>query len=194
MAAPITTTQTLTLDAFMRLAAQNPIEIIDGEIIPRMSTVSIHNLLSKRIYHALYGLEMSGIGEVFHEATFVLTDERHWVKGSRIPDVMFYRRARLDAYRQTTPDWQYKPYLLVPDLAVEVISPSDAFSDIMRKVKLYLADGVEIIWVIDPLSQTAMVYTAHPTQTLTLMDTERLTLPTLHAEFSLALSSLFDLP
>ena len=47
---------------------------------------------------------------------------------------------------------------LAPDLAVEVISPSDRPRWILDKVGEYLEAGVRLVWVIDPQKSTAVVY------------------------------------
>ena len=45
-----------------------------------------------------------------------------------------------------------------PELAVEVLSPSNRKSRIERKITLYFAEGAEEVWVIDPSKRTMMVY------------------------------------
>ncbi len=47
---------------------------------------------------------------------------------------------------------------VAPDLAVEVVSPNDAFSDVEAKVGEYLAAGVRLVWVIDPPTRVVLVY------------------------------------
>lgn len=63
---------------------------------------------------------------------------------------MFFEKNRLAAYKEQTPDREEKPFVLVPDLAIEIVSKNDRYSDINDKVMLYLADGVRLVWVIDP--------------------------------------------
>ena len=62
------------------------------------------------------------------------------------------------------PDWRKKPMTLVPDFIAEIVSPTDRFSDVTKKVQTYLADGVQLIWVIDPDSQTVIEYRADSDQ------------------------------
>jgi len=47
---------------------------------------------------------------------------------------------------------------LVPDVVAEVVSPTDRHTDIAAKVRRYLDDGVQLVWVVDP---QARVVTAH---------------------------------
>jgi Uma2 family endonuclease len=45
-----------------------------------------------------------------------------------------------------------------PVLAVEILSPSDTHEDISEKIAEYLNSGVQLVWVIDPVFRTVMVY------------------------------------
>jgi Uma2 family endonuclease len=45
-----------------------------------------------------------------------------------------------------------------PDLAVEVCSPSDRWSDVLAKVDQWLAAGAISVWVVDPPSQSIEIY------------------------------------
>jgi Uma2 family endonuclease len=74
----------------------------------------------------------------------------------RIPDVCFISWSRL-------PDGELprKPIAnVVPNLAVEVLSPGNTKKEMDRKLRDYFAAGVELVWVIEPKTQTAKVYTS----------------------------------
>ncbi len=45
-----------------------------------------------------------------------------------------------------------------PDLAVEVVSPSDHYLRVQNKVRQYLQCGVRLVWVIDPQDRSVTVY------------------------------------
>jgi Uma2 family endonuclease len=47
-----------------------------------------------------------------------------------------------------------------PDLAVEVVSPSDRLSEVTAKVDEWLAVGATAVWVVDPPNRTITVYRA----------------------------------
>jgi len=70
-----------------------------------------------------------------------------------VPDAAFVRWDRL-------PDGVApKKYIPVPpDLAVEVISPTDEPGDIARKRELYRRAGVPLVWWVDPDRRTVAVY------------------------------------
>ena len=73
------------------------------------------------------------------------------ILAARAPDVAFVREDRLD-FDGT----RFAP--LAPDLAVEVLSPSNTVSEIHDKVLDYLEAGTRLVWVVDPASRTVTVY------------------------------------
>ena len=156
---PLEQTALMTIDEFMRLYdSEGPFEIIDGEHIPKMPSSSKHSYSTRAMLRALDGYSLAHqLGEVFSEATFILVDKPNWVRGSRIPDVMFFSAAKVAAFQTETPDWGDKPFILVPDLVVEVISPTDNYSDVDAKVEHYLDDDVQLVLVVDPMNKTVTV-------------------------------------
>lgn len=153
-------TQLLTLEEFSRLYDQEgAFELVDGERKPLMPPVAIHGWIIRTLFLALYHhCAPARLGEVFTELPYVLLYNSNWVKGSRVPDLMFFSAARWQRYLEETPDWQHKPFVLVPDLAVEVVSANDLFTEIQDKVDRYVSDGVRLIWVVDPQSSRVTIY------------------------------------
>ena len=158
-------TKPLTLQEFIHLYDESPFEIIDGRWLPVSPTLFGHGNITKRIFSRFLVYEQSEeTGETFFEVPFVLVDSPNWVAGSRVPDVMFIRKERLTDYRRTVPDFADKPLILVPDIVVEVVSPTDSYSEVNSKVDSYLADGVKIIWVFDPQRKRVTEYRADNNQ------------------------------
>ena len=58
-------------------------------------------------------------------------------------------------------------------LAIEVLSPSDGFSPVLRKVISYWKAGVRIVWLIDPEDRTLTVFRA-PDRVCTLDENDTL--------------------
>lgn len=84
----------------------------------------------------------------------------------RIPDVAFYSWARLPNGVPDEPIPQ-----VAPNLAVEVLSKSNTPREMQQKLKDYFAAGVELVWLIDPVSRTVEVHTPSGVQRLTSSDT-----------------------
>jgi Uma2 family endonuclease len=78
-----------------------------------------------------------------------------------------------------------------PDLAVEIISPTDERAEIRRKMDLYERTNVPLVWWVDPIKRTATVQRAgQPTQRLT--ESDFLDGEDIIPGFSIQLSSLLD--
>ncbi len=54
---------------------------------------------------------------------------------------------------------------MAPDLAAEVLSPSDRMADALAKVAMYLDAGVRLVWLVDPVSQTVTIFRPDETPT-----------------------------
>ncbi len=147
-----TTATRYTADDLWRMPGDEPWELWDGEL--------------RKVPSA--GGTASGfahwIGALI--SIFVRPRELGWVTGADgsyvilthpdtvvVPDVGFIRWERLPGRR--VPDG----YITVPpDLAVEVISPSDESGDIARKRDLYRRAGVPLVWWVDPKRRSVAVY------------------------------------
>lgn len=77
-----------------------------------------------------------------------------------------------------------------PDLAIEVISPSDAASSLLRKVKQYLRAGCQAVWVVYPEEQEVHVHQSRGVRVL--QRDQSLEAPELLPGFSVAVRTLFE--
>jgi Uma2 family endonuclease len=74
----------------------------------------------------------------------------------RIPDVSYVSWARIPGGRMPK-----EPIpSLAPDLAVEVLSPSNTPREMARKRHDYFEAGVRLVWIVDPDNQTVDIYNA----------------------------------
>ena len=71
----------------------------------------------------------------------------------RAPDCAFVRNERIPP---TGIPKKYWPF--APDLAVEVLSPSDTASEVIEKIDEWLAAGTRLVWVVDPEKKAVTVY------------------------------------
>ncbi len=180
----------MPIDEFIRQYDEAPFELIDGERIPLVPPVAEHGETIRILLRALFGYEqMNPNIVVYTEMPVVVEDTPGWVKGSRVPDLMIYDKARLDDYKQQTPDWKAKPFILIPDLCVEVVSRTDSYSDVEAKVESYLADGVRLVWVMNP--RLKAVTTHAPGRITRLIESDTLDGGDVLPGFRLPLSSLF---
>jgi Uma2 family endonuclease len=150
----------MSMAEFLERTRQRPIKLINGEIIDMSPTIHKHSDVidySRELLKA--HVKANELGKVYSETTYILADVvgSDWVKGSRVPDVMYVSAAKMEAF-YARPDANDIPLTAVPDLVIEVISPNDRYTDVMRDVLSYLADGVKLIWVLDYNEQTIVIH------------------------------------
>ena len=112
-----------------------------------MPTSMIHGTISIQLSSRLFQhVHENQLGKVYPASTGFQVGER-----MLIPDVAFLSKARI-------PDDANKASPIPPDLAVEVVSPTDASDRIEEKAFAYLAAGTQLVWVLRPRSKTILVY------------------------------------
>lgn len=131
-------------------------ELVDGEVIETTPVGGVHGKVTSRINRRLAEhVEEHGGGEVLvGDVGFVMSLSAD-PERVRAPDVAFISSRRL-------PGGQLPQGFLqgAPDLAIEVLSPTDSSPDIQQKVRDYLDAGAFLVWVIAPQAKTATVYRA----------------------------------
>lgn len=188
-----TTRVGMSLSEFMDEYANAPFELAAGRIIQLSPNILGHQLVVKILFRLLDAyVTAEQRGEVFFETPFIITDKPDWVKGSRTPDISYFSRERWTAYLAKQAEAREKPVILVPDLAVEVVSPNDLYTELQEKIDGYLADGVQMIWVIDPQRRKVMVYTSDSDTQVTLRENAALTGGDVLPGFSVPVKSLFE--
>lgn len=78
----------------------------------------------------------------------------------RSPDVSFVGRERLRGLKQLPLGFMEG----APELAVEVLSPTDTLAGLHQRLVEYFESGTRLAWVVNPLEETVLVYrsAAHP--------------------------------
>lgn len=193
MDAPTVETQVgMPMEDFIRLYDKAPFELIDGERIEIMPNLAGHSSVLENLHETLVLYKHTTQGVFIHtQSPYVLTYSSNWVKGSRVPDIMVYRADRMAVYQAQDPDWAAKPFVLVPDVCIEIVSPNDTDTEIEEKIERYLADGVRAIWVINPQVKITMLYQAGSNQVKRLTVSDTLDGGEVLPGFTLPLATLF---
>ena len=122
-------------------------EYAKGELIPMSPATRRHGKISaKVIWHLSSHVYENGLGELYTAETIFQVGDRMMK-----PDVAFVSTDRLDVDEDKT-------FPIPPDLAIEVISPSDVHSRVTQKALDYLNAGTYLVWVLDAVSKTVTVY------------------------------------
>jgi Uma2 family endonuclease len=134
-------------------------ELVDGEIIVSPAGMR-HSSVAAKITVLLGTFVFKNrLGEVYTEnAGFQLPSGN-----VRSPDVSFVKHEKLPGGQSPIGYGQ-----IVPDFAVEILSPEDNMRRIADKVGEYIEAGVPLIWVVDPERKTVTAYRS-------LTDTQRFT-------------------
>jgi Uma2 family endonuclease len=166
-------------------------EIVNGRRIKVAPMSAYAAKVASRLSRKLGDLaDDRGLGEVIVEGLFrIPLDEDR--KRNRRPDVAFVSFERWPAAKpqpQRDNAWD-----VVPDLAIEVISPTDSFEDVMAKVAEYFRGGVRLVWVVLPVVRRILVFDS-PTAIRVVTDTESLDGAEVVPGFLLPLANLLDPP
>lgn len=104
----------------------------------------------------------------------------------RSADAMFFSNERVEELGDLTGFLR-----LVPDLAVEVMSPGDTYTEVEEKVAEYFNAGVRLIWVVVPKTQGVVVYRPRK-EALRLNREDKLTGENVLPGFEISVAELFE--
>jgi Uma2 family endonuclease len=157
----------LTADEFLlHPAANERTELVRGYIRMMTPANAGHGLMSATVLRMLSNyVREHRLGACFADSTgYTLPNLLNTV---RAPDASFVRADRLPPEGVGTGFHQ-----LAPDLAVEVLSPSESTTDLQEKLDDYRVAGTPLVWVIDPTTRTVTINArGEPTTALGVDDT-----------------------
>ena len=127
-------------------------ELVKGELITMPPAGGEHGAIGIRAAVRIGVLvEQNDLGVIFNSDTgFIIESDPDTV---RAPDVSFLRKENIP------PDGIPKGFIPgAPDLAVEVISPSDSYTEVAEKVAQLLEAGTQLVVLIDPRTRTVALH------------------------------------
>lgn len=158
-------------------------ELVRGRTVREPAPGPVHGRLAARLAVRLGTfVENAASGVVLADTGFLLARDPDTV---RAPDLSFVSNDRIPEQGYGAGFWP-----LGPDLAVEILSPSNTASDLQAKIGDYLAAGSREIWVLDPEARNVAVYGADRRVRVFTAD-EELDGGTLLPGFVLPLADLF---
>jgi Uma2 family endonuclease len=107
----------------------------------------------------------------------------------RRPDASFVAAGRFP--NDEVPDGHIR---IAPNLAVEVVSPHDVFSEVELKVEEYLLAGVQAVWVLSPPTRRVWIYPGDGGRPYQLQSTDELTADDVLPGFRCLVAELFPSP
>ena len=172
-------TLTMTLEEFLESDLEG-YEYIKGELFRVPPTSIEHGDISMNLISLLHSYARENqLGRVYMPDTGFRVGER-----VLMPDIAFLSNEHL-------PDDRSKASPIPPDLAVEVVSPTDVSHQVEEKAFAYLEAGTQLVWVLKPVSKTVTVYRSE-TDIKLLTRNDTLTGEDVVEGFSCQVSELFE--
>jgi len=175
--------KTMTIEEFAQITDDGHFDLVDGEVWHVAATGARHGKFGVRLARFLGNhVAEVGTGEVYSlEFGYVVRPDEPTVL---CPDVSFLLAEHVVP---DSDDFHVGP----PDLAVEVISPSETSRRVLAKANRYIEAGTEIVWCVYPKKRQIVVYAADATpEILGVGDT--LTGGSVLPDFALPLATLFE--
>jgi Uma2 family endonuclease len=128
-------------------------ELVRGDLLMMSPASPVQGNYAARLTAVLLQyVEEHNLGNVYTaEPGFMLHAEPQSV--IRAPDVAFVSMERIPPAEQQAGFWP-----LAPDLAIEIISPSETADSIQEKVQDYLTAGTRLVWLVYPRSKLVVEY------------------------------------
>jgi Uma2 family endonuclease len=148
-----TTTSQTTADELLRIPSDGyRYELVDGELHKMTPAGFEHGIVIGEVHGHLWSfVNQNRLGVLTGAETGYLVSRNP--DTVLAPDVAFVRKDRVDAVGLPK---AYFPE--APALVVAVVSPYDTAEEVERKMRRWLAAGVELGWVIYPLGRSVTVY------------------------------------
>ena len=149
----LTTSKLVTADELLHMPDDGwRYELLEGWLVKMAPAGRVHSRYAGRTgFRLCQYVEAHKLGEVSATGTgFILATDPDTV---RAPDVAFVSRERIEEVEETPGYWPF-----APDLAVEVISPNDTYTEVESKVFQWLDAGTRAVVVVDPWRKSVTVY------------------------------------
>jgi len=149
----MSTATLMTVEQFaeMKTADTEDYELVKGELVPLASGTPRHNAIRDNLGDALRSyVRRNRSGKALAEIDCQISDDI-----VRRPDVAVFLGERS---RRFDPDRVPVPF--APDIAAEILSPSEAAVDVNRKALEYLAAGCQEVWIVDHENSEVFVQTS----------------------------------
>lgn len=152
-------TKVYTVEDLIQMGAEGEhYELVEGELVERMPPGDEHgklaSLIAKFLWDFILENEVDGAAGV--ESAHILALNPDTI---RSPDAYYNSLSHSGPVSEGV-------IRVAPEIAVEVVSPSEAADEIEHKIREYLRGGTRLVWVIYPKTQTVHIRTATSVEVL----------------------------
>ncbi len=161
--------------------SNEPVQLIHGKLIMSPAPSPLHQIITGNIFSILRDFALRHQAKVFFSPIDLILSESIVLQ----PDLVFISNAKKEIITNRGIEG-------IPDLIVEVLSPSNSYIDRVTKREIYAAHGIPELWLVDPQSKQLEIYLPQPAQAIKIFkEDEIVTAETLPA-LSFTLSSVFE--
>ena len=176
---------TLTPEFEEEIYSSGRYEIVYGEIKERSMPSPIHGRIQLKLgAKILSHVEENNLGAVYTETLFEFAE-----KLSRVPDIAF---VSFERFPENGED-ESSRWHIAPDLAIEIISPTDDYEDVQEKITEYFTFRVKQVWIVSPESKTLSIYFSR-TSVKILTENDELVCEEILPGFKINLGEIFQVP
>ncbi len=175
----------LSAEAALELGDIGRWELVKGELIKMVPAGGTHGQLTATLAYVSdnFAKATAPGRSLWRRDGFYTAHDPDTVRGA---DAMFYSNERVEELGDITGFLR-----LAPDLAVEVMSPGDTYTEVEEKVAEYFNAGVRLIWIIIPKTQSIHVYRPR-NEALRLRREDKLTGEDVLPGFEIKVAELFE--
>jgi Uma2 family endonuclease len=180
-----TPTQLITLDEFLKLPETKPAsEFINGQIIQKPMPQGKHSTLQLDLGANInLTLKPQRIARAYTELRCTFGGR------STVPDVAVFTWERIP--RDSTGEVA-NTFAITPNWTIEIISPEQSQTKVVRNILHCLAHGTQMGWLIDPEEKSIFVYFADSRVAVFESADERIPVPAFAESFQLTVGQLFS--
>ena len=180
-----TPTKPVTLDEFLKLPETKPAsEFIDGQIIQKPMPQGKHSTIQSDFIPAVNTiLKPDRIARAYTELRCTFGDR------SIVPDVTMFTWERIPRDDNGKVS---NSFLIPPDWTIEILSPDQSQTKVVRNILHCLAHGTQMGWLIDPEEELVFVYLADRTIAIFEEASDRIPVPAFAEPFMLTIGQLFS--
>ncbi|MFY7920211.1 MAG: Uma2 family endonuclease [Chryseotalea sp.] len=137
-----------TVSDYMGIGISNePVQLIHGKLTLSPAPSPLHQIITGNIFSILKDFALRQQAKVFFSPIDLILSESIVLQ----PDLVFISNKKKEIITNRGIEG-------VPDLLVEVLSPSNSYIDRVTKKEIYAAHGIPELWLVDPQSKQLEIY------------------------------------
>jgi Uma2 family endonuclease len=180
-----TSTKLLTLDEFLKLPETKPAsEFIDNQIVQKPMPQGKHSTVQSDLVSAINTMfKLQRIARAYSELRCTFGGR------STVPDVAVFIWERIP---RDLDGKVANAFEIAPDWTIEILSPDQSQTKVVRNILHSLEHGTQIGWLIDPEEELVFAYFADRSPSVFELESDQLPIPSFAQPFHITVGQLFS--